>query len=161
MRVGLGYDSHRFADGRKLVVGGVEIPFDMGLLGHSDADILIHAVCDAILGAVGQGDIGCHFPDTDPAWRDISSMILLGHVVALAKQNGFAVSQLDATIIMEKPRLLEYMPAMVRNLALVLNVPGVDINIKAKTNEGMGWIGNGEGAAALAIITVEPLKGME
>lgn len=161
MRVGLGYDSHRFVDGRKLVIGGVEIPFSMGLLGHSDADILIHAVCDAILGAAGQGDIGTHFPDTDPAWRDISSMILLRHVVALAKQNGFAVSQLDATIVMEKPRLLKYMPAMVCNLALVLDMPEADINIKAKTNEGMGWIGNGEGAAALAIITVKPIMGME
>lgn len=161
MRVGLGYDSHRFADGRKLVIGGVEIPFSMGLLGHSDADILIHAICDAILGAAGQGDIGTHFPDTDPAWRDISSMILLRHVVALAKQNGFAVSQLDATIVMEKPRLLKYMPAMVRNLALVLDMPEADINIKAKTNEGMGWIGNCEGAAALAIITVKPIMGME
>jgi 2-C-methyl-D-erythritol 2,4-cyclodiphosphate synthase len=155
MRIGFGYDSHRLAAGRRLVLGGVEIPHEKGLLGHSDADVLTHAVCDAILGAVGLGDIGRQFPDTDPAYRDISSLVLLERVQALAAANGYKLCNVDSTIILERPKLAPYLPAMAENMAGVLRIPPGQVSVKAKTNEGMGLVGAGEGAAAFAVVLVE------
>jgi len=153
-RSGLGYDSHRFAYGRKLILGGVEISFDKGLQGHSDADALIHAICDALLGAAGCADIGRHFPDTDPAYKDISSLILLVRVKKIIEEKGISIINIDATVIMEKPKLSTYAAAMIKNIATALDVPEEIVNIKAKTNEGMGFIGRGEGVAVFAIATV-------
>jgi 2-C-methyl-D-erythritol 2,4-cyclodiphosphate synthase len=150
VRVGLGYDSHRFAEGRRLVLGGVEIPFEKGLAGHSDADVLCHAIIDAILGALGLGDIGSHFPDTDPKWKDAVSVELLTQTVAMAKKQGFAVTWVDSTVIAEQPKLAGYMEEMKAALARS-GIPSGHISIKAKTNEGMGFIGRGEGMAAYAV----------
>lgn len=154
MRVGCGYDSHRLVEGRRLVLGGVDIPFERGLLGHSDADALLHAVCDALLGAIGGGDIGMHFPDTDPAYRNIDSLKLLEAVAGKAREAGCLVRHVDATIILERPKLAPYLPRMAANIARTLDVPGTGINLKAKTNEGMGFIGRGEGIAVMAVVTV-------
>jgi 2-C-methyl-D-erythritol 2,4-cyclodiphosphate synthase len=155
MRIGFGYDSHRLAVGRRLVLGGEEIPHEKGLLGHSDADALIHAVCDAILGAIGEGDIGRHFPDTDPAYRDISSLVLLGRVQALASARGYRICNVDSTIVLERPKLAPHLPAMAENIAGVLRIVPARVSVKAKTNEGMGLVGTGEGAAAFAVVLVE------
>jgi 2-C-methyl-D-erythritol 2,4-cyclodiphosphate synthase len=155
MRVGIGYDSHRLAEGRRLIIGGVDIPFEKGLLGHSDADALLHAICDAILGAIGAGDIGRHFPDTDARYKDISSLTLLDRVMILARERGYRPNNVDATIILERPKLLPYIGLMTENIARVLDLSTGQINIKAKTNEGMGFTGKGEGMAALAVVTVE------
>ena len=157
MRIGFGYDSHRLAAGRRLVLGGEEIPHEKGLLGHSDADVLIHAVCDAILGAAGLGDIGRQFPDTDPAYRDISSMVLLERVRALAAASGYQVCNVDSTIVLEKPKLAPHLPAMAENMAGILRIPSGQVSVKAKTNERMGLVGAGEGAAAFAVVLVEPV----
>jgi len=154
-RVGIGYDSHRLAEGRCLILGGVEISHTKGLVGHSDADALLHAVGDAILGAVGAGDIGSHFPDNDPAYKDISSMILLAKILYIAEQKGYTVRNVDATVILERPKLKEHIPLMIERMALALKIPASDISVKAKTNEGMGFIGREEGAAAMAVVTVE------
>jgi 2-C-methyl-D-erythritol 2,4-cyclodiphosphate synthase len=154
VRIGFGYDSHRLAEGRRLVLGGVEIPHDKGLSGHSDADVLIHAICDAILGALAAGDIGCHFPDTDPAYRNISSLKLLGHVRHLAEQKGYGIHNLDSTIVLEKPKISGHIPQMVMSLAETLKISMECISIKAKTNEGMGFTGLQEGAAAYAVVTI-------
>jgi 2-C-methyl-D-erythritol 4-phosphate cytidylyltransferase / 2-C-methyl-D-erythritol 2,4-cyclodiphosphate synthase len=150
-RIGYGYDSHRFVAGRKLILGGVEIPFEKGLQGHSDADALIHAICDALLGAAGAGDIGRHFPDTDPQYKDISSMLLLGRVRDIVAAKGFAINNIDATIIMEKPKVASFATQIITSIAKALNIAAVDINIKAKTNEGMGFVGRGEGIAVTAV----------
>ncbi len=150
MRIGFGYDSHRLVDGRKLIIGGVEIPFRKGLGGHSDADVLCHAIADAVIGALGIGDIGTHFPDTDPKWKDAVSIELLKYMVELARMNGFKVIWVDTTIIAEQPRMSPYVQQMKDSLARTGIHPGV-INIKAKTNEGMGFIGRGEGIAAYAV----------
>lgn len=150
MRIGFGYDSHRLVPGRRLIIGGVEIPFEKGLSGHSDADVLCHAIIDAILGALGAGDIGHHFPDSDPAWKDAVSIELLQQTVALAGKNGYAVSWIDTTIIAERPKLAGYLELMRSTLAYS-GVPFDLISIKAKTNEGMGFIGKGEGIAAYAV----------
>ena len=158
IRTGLGYDSHRFAKGRKLILGGVEIPSDQGLQGHSDADALIHAICDALLGAAGCGDIGRHFPDTDKAYKDISSLILLGHVSQIIEDKVIAINNIDATVIMEKPKLAPYTAAMVTNIARTLKISEVVVNIKAKTNEGMGFIGRNEGIAVFATALVTERK---
>ncbi len=155
MRVGFGYDSHRLAVGRRLVLGGKEIPYEKGLLGHSDADVLVHAVCDAILGAAGLGDIGRQFPDTDPAYRDISSLVLLGRVRALASAAGFRIRNVDSTIVLERPKLAPYLPEMAGNVAAVLGLAATRVSVKAKTNEGMGLVGAGEGAAAFAVVCAE------
>lgn len=155
MRIGMGYDSHRLTAGRPLILGGVEIPSDRGLAGHSDADALLHAICDAILGAIGAGDIGQQFPDTDPAYKGISSLLLLERVRILAEKKGFMVNNLDATVILEKPKLMPYTGQMKINIARALNITVEQIGIKAKTNEGMGFTGRGEGAAAFAVVTVE------
>jgi len=154
MRIGMGYDSHRFAEERKLIIGGVEIPYEKGLLGHSDADVLCHAITDAIIGALGLGDIGNHFPDTDPKWKDAVSIELLKSVVEMARMNGYAVAWIDSTIIIERPKLAPYIEKMKAAISRV-GIPAAQINIKAKTNEGMGFIGRGEGAAAHAVCLLE------
>lgn len=155
MRVGIGYDSHRFAPGRRLVLGGVEIPHDLGLSGHSDADAVAHAVTDALLGAAAMGDIGTHFPPSDARWKDADSIELLRHVVSLLRAERFRIVNVDATVVCEAPRIGPHVPAMRETLAEALGI-GIDrISVKGKTNEGMGWIGRGEGIAALAVATIE------
>ncbi len=155
MRTGFGYDSHRLVKDRPLILGGVEIPYGKGLLGHSDADVVLHAVCDALIGAVGAGDIGLHFPDTDPALKGISSLSLLDRVAALVKERGFSIHNLDVTVVLEEPKMRAYAERMVLNLSRCLSIPPERINIKAKTNEGMGFVGRGEGIAAFAVVTVK------
>jgi 2-C-methyl-D-erythritol 2,4-cyclodiphosphate synthase len=148
--VGIGFDSHRFAAGRRLVIGGVEIPYERGLDGHSDSDVLAHAVIDALLGAAGIGDIGEHFPDTDERWRNADSMQLLTSVVERVHADGFEVINVDCTIVMEAPKLLPYKAAIRESLAAVLGIELARANVKASTGERMGFIGRGEGVAALA-----------
>jgi len=157
MRIGIGYDSHRFVEDRKLILGGVEIPHEKGLLGHSDADVLCHAITDAIIGALGHGDIGTHFPDTDPKWKDAVSIELLKSIVESAKMNGYAVAWIDATIIVERPKLSPYIEKMKTAISRA-GIPAEQINIKAKTNEGMGFIGRGEGIAVHAVCLLEKEK---
>ncbi|MEN6622451.1 MAG: 2-C-methyl-D-erythritol 4-phosphate cytidylyltransferase [Smithella sp.] len=154
MRTGIGYDSHRFAQGRKLILGGVEIPYERGLQGHSDADALIHAVCDALLGATGAGDIGRHFPDNDQAYKGISSMILLKRVREIIKEKGFSAVNIDISIIMEAPKLAPFADEIIANIADTLNISWSNVNVKAKTNEGMGFVGRNEGVAVFAVATV-------
>ena len=153
-RVGCGYDAHRFATGRPLVLGGVTIPNDKGLAGHSDADVLIHALCDAILGALGEGDIGRHFPDTDPQYKGISSVVLLERVVALANEKEWQVGNADMTLVLQAPKIAPHVEAMREALRAVLGEAAA-INIKATTSEGMGFTGRGEGAAAMAVVLLE------
>ncbi|MBI5740417.1 MAG: 2-C-methyl-D-erythritol 2,4-cyclodiphosphate synthase [Nitrospirae bacterium] len=150
MRIGIGYDSHRLVEGRRLILGGVEIPFEKGLLGHSDADVLVHAIIDSIIGALGEGDIGGHFPDTDDKWKGASSIKLLSKVVELAGEKGFGIVNIDSTVITEKPKLLPYIDEMKENISKA-GIPLAAINIKAKSNEGMGFTGRGEGIAAQAV----------
>jgi 2-C-methyl-D-erythritol 2,4-cyclodiphosphate synthase len=152
MRIGHGFDVHRLVPGRPLVIGGVTIPWHLGLLGHSDADVLLHAVCDAILGALGRGDIGRHFPDTDPAYRGIDSMRLLEHVVALAADDGCTVGNLDATVVAQQPKLAPHIPAMVARIAAACRVDAGRVNVKATTTEQLGYTGRGEGIAAYAVV---------
>lgn len=159
MRIGLGYDSHRFAAGRRLVLGGVEIPHERGLAGHSDADAVAHAIADAVLGAAGAGDIGTHFPPSEERWRDADSLDLLRAVVALARVSGWRVVNVDVSVICESPRLAPHIPTMRRRLAEVLELQPGAVSIKGKTNEGMGWIGRGEGIAAIAVAQVDSLAG--
>lgn len=155
MRIGIGYDSHRLVEGRKLIIGGVAIPFEKGLSGHSDADVLCHAIMDSILGALGAGDIGMHFPDTNEEWKDASSIEMLSHVHDLVKRKGFEVQWIDATLIAERPKLHAYIDSVKENMTRA-GIPAGSINVKAKTNEGMGWIGNGEGMAAQAVCLLRP-----
>ncbi|MBW2559103.1 MAG: 2-C-methyl-D-erythritol 2,4-cyclodiphosphate synthase [Deltaproteobacteria bacterium] len=155
MRVGFGYDSHRLVTGRKLILGGVEISGEKGLLGHSDADVLLHALCDAILGAIGEGDLGRHFPDSDPAYKDIPSKELLIKVNGLAVQKSYRVNNVDSTLVLEKPKLQEYIHKMVENIADFLDIEPDRVNVKASTNEGMGFTGRGEGVVAFAVVTVK------
>jgi 2-C-methyl-D-erythritol 2,4-cyclodiphosphate synthase len=150
MRIGIGYDSHRLVEGRKLIIGGVEVPFEKGLQGHSDADVLCHAIIDAIIGALGRGDIGRHFPDTHNEWKNASSIALLSKAVTMMKNDGFEVSWIDSTIILQEPKLGPYMDAIKKGISGA-GIPEGLINIKAKTNEGMGFIGKGEGIAAQAV----------
>lgn len=150
MRIGIGYDSHKLIGGRKLIIGGVELPFEKGLLGHSDADVLCHAIIDAIIGALGEGDIGRHFPDTDERWKKASSIYLLSKIVELAGQKGFGIVNIDSTVIAEKPKLAPFIEAMKENISKA-GIPLHSMNIKAKSNEGMGFIGRGEGIAAYAV----------
>lgn len=154
-RVGIGYDSHRFISGRPLILGGQQIPHPKGLHGHSDADAVAHAVTDAILGAAAAGDIGTHFPDTDPAWKDADSMDLLARARGIVEGRGWRVAQADITIITEAPKLAAFLPAIASALAGRLGVQPADIGVKAKTNEGMGFIGRGEGLAVIAVATLE------
>ena len=155
MRVGLGYDAHRLVPGRPLILGGVEIPYHLGLAGHSDADVLSHAIGDALLGAVAAGDLGRHFPDSDPAYKNISSLILLEKIMEVVKAKNFRPVNVDAVIVAEAPRLVPYFPAMIANLAPILGLSPEDLNLKATTTEQMGFAGKGEGIAAYAVVLVE------
>jgi len=161
MRAGTGYDVHRLVEGRKLILGGVDIPHEKGLLGHSDADVLLHAVADALLGAAGLGDIGRHFPDTDPAYKGVSSRLLLSEVAAKLKAAGLAVGNVDSVIIAEKPRLARFIPQMRKNIADDLGVREDAVNVKATTTEGLGPSGRGEGIAAHAVCVLYALEGHE
>lgn len=155
MRIGIGYDSHRLAEGGRLILGGVDIAHEKGLMGHSDADVLVHAICDAILGALGEGDIGRHFPDTEPAYKGISSITLLQKVYAMAEEKGFEVNNVDSTVILERPKLMGSMQDMALNISKTLHISVDRVNVKAKTNEGMGFIGRSEGIAAFAVVTIQ------
>ena len=151
MRIGQGFDVHALVAGRKLIIGGVEIPYHLGLLGHSDADVLLHAICDALLGAAALGDIGRHFPDSDPRYKGIDSRALLRQVVQLVAEQGYRVANLDATIIAQAPKMAPHIPAMVANIAADLGVAPSAVNVKATTTEQLGFTGRGEGIAAQAI----------
>lgn len=151
MRVGIGYDVHRLVEGRKLILGGVDIAHEVGLLGHSDADVLLHAISDALLGAAALGDIGKHFPDSDPAYKGISSVVLLSHVGRLLHKHGYAVGNVDATIVAQAPKLAPYIDAMRANIAEALDVAVDQISVKATTTEGLGFAGTKEGIASYAV----------
>ena len=155
MRIGMGYDVHKLVEGRKLILGGVEIPYEKGLLGHSDADVLLHAIMDALLGAAALGDIGKHFPDTDPAYKGISSLKLLEHVAGLLEEHRFVIENIDATIIAQKPKMRPYIDRMRENIAAALQVDLDQINDKATTEEGLGFTGNGEGISSQAVCMLE------
>ncbi len=157
MRVGHGFDAHRLVLGRRLVLGGVEIPSDRGALGHSDADALAHAVADALLGSLALGDLGQHFPDSDPQWKDADSLELLAACVALVRTRGYRVGNLDATIVVERPRLAAFTETMRCNLAARCGVDASAVSVKAKSSEGMGYTGDGTGIAVYAVATVESL----
>lgn len=154
MRTGIGYDSHRFAEGRRLVLGGVEIPHPRGLAGHSDADVVAHAVADAVLGAAGLGDIGTHFPPGDERWRDADSIALLERVAALVGERGLRAGNVDVTVVCETPRIGPHADGMRARLAAALGLEPTAVSVKGTTNEGMGWIGRREGIAALAVATL-------
>ena len=162
IRTGTGYDVHRLVADRKLMIGGVDIPYEKGLHGHSDADVLLHAICDALLGAAGLGDMGNHFPDTDEAYRNIASSILLKHVDRLLSEQGFRVQNIDATIVAERPKMAPHLAAMVSNIASAVAADPSMVNVKATTTEGLGFTGRGEGIAAFAVCTirrVDPERG--
>jgi 2-C-methyl-D-erythritol 2,4-cyclodiphosphate synthase len=152
---GIGWDSHRFAEGRRLLLGGVELPYDRGLVGHSDADVLTHAVIDALLGAAALGDIGLHFPDSDESFRDADSIELLRAVVGVLRRRGTRIVHVDATVVMERPRLAPHRDEIRATLAVALEIDPRHVNVKASTGEGMGFVGRGEGVAALAVATLE------
>jgi len=156
VRIGFGYDSHRLVAGRRLILGGVDIPFEKGLAGHSDADVLCHAITDAIIGALGLGDIGSHFPDTDPKWKDAVSIEMLEYITELAAMNGYSISWIDSTIIAESPRLSAFIEEMKKTLSRS-GVKSTAVNIKVKTNEGMGFTGRGEGIAAYAVCLLQKI----
>ena len=158
MRVGMGYVVHRLVEGRKLILGGVEVPYTHGLLGHSDADVLVHAVMDALLGAAALRDIGRHFPDTDPQYKGISSITLLQHVGKLLEEHLYVVNNIDATIIAQKPKLLPYMDEMIRNVAEALHLEENQVNIKATTEEGLGFTGSMEGISAHAVCALTSVR---
>ena len=151
MRIGMGYDVHRLVEGRELVMGGVKIPYEKGLLGHSDADVLLHAIADALLGAAALGDIGKHFPDTDPAYKGISSLLLLEKVGDLLEEKGYLIENIDATIIAQAPKMRPYIDAMRENIAGALRISPEQVNVKATTEEGLGFTGSGEGISSQAI----------
>lgn len=155
MRVGFGYDAHALVTGRPLFLGGIEIPYLFGLQGHSDADVLLHAICDALLGAIGEGDIGKHFPDTDSQYRDIRSTVLLKRVINKIKEKGFHLLNIDATLVAQRPKLSEFIPRMVKQIADVLEIEPGRVNVKATTTEGLGFAGRGEGIGAYAVALVE------
>ena len=155
MRIGHGYDVHRLVEGRDLILGGVKIDFELDLLGHSDADVLLHAVSDALLGAAGLGDIGKHFPDTDPAYKGADSRVLLRHVVKLVCENGYRISNVDVTMIAQKPKLKDHIPQMVKNIAADLQIPENRVNVKATTEEKLGFTGTMEGLRCHAVCLLE------
>ena len=157
-RIGHGYDVHRLVAGRRLILGGVDIPHILGLLGHSDADVLLHAVMDAVLGALGEGDIGRHFPDTESAYKNISSVLLSKHVSKLMNDKNFCVVNIDATILAQRPRLAPYLPEMCSNLARVYQIPQAAVNVKATTEERLGFTGQEEGIAAHAVVLLQNCK---
>ena len=152
LRIGNGFDVHALVAGRKLILGGVTIPWDRGLDGHSDADVLLHAVCDAILGALARGDLGAHYPDTDPRWKGADSRVLLRHVVSLASGAGWGIGNLDVTVVAQAPKLAPHIDGMRANIAADLGLPLERVNVKAKTNEKLGYLGRGEGIAAFATV---------
>ena len=154
MRIGFGYDVHRLSEDRKLFLGGVDIPAEKGASGHSDADVLLHAVCDALLGAAALGDIGKHFPDTDSAYKNISSLLLLKKVKDLLSDKGYSINNIDSTIILEKPKILKYSEMMIKNIAEVLEIKPNQVSIKATTSEGMGFVGISEGIACYAVALI-------
>jgi 2-C-methyl-D-erythritol 2,4-cyclodiphosphate synthase len=155
LRIGNGFDTHALVAGRRLVLGGVTIPWDRGLEGHSDADVLLHAICDAILGALAEGDLGRHFPDTDPRWKGVDSRVLLRHVAGIARGRGFGICNLDTTVIAQAPKLAPHVPAMVANIAADLGCAAALVSVKATTTERLGYTGRGEGIAALATVLLE------
>ena len=161
LRIGHGYDVHRLVPDRKLILGGVEVPWEQGLLGHSDADVLTHAIMDALLGAAGLGDIGRHFPDQDPAYLGADSLVLLDHVAGLLTREGWQVENVDATILAQRPKLAPYLAEMCRRLAAVLEIPPSQINLKATTEEGLGFTGTGEGMAAHAVALLRQREAAE
>ena len=154
IRIGQGFDVHQLVEGRELIIGGVTIPYEKGLMGHSDADVLLHAVCDALLGAVALGDIGRHFSDTDPRYKNIDSRVLLREVHRLLEKSGYKVSNVDATIIAQSPKMAPYIPTMIANIAQDLQMPALDINVKAKTAEHLGPVGRGEGIEAEVVCLI-------
>ena len=154
IRTGFGYDVHRLTKGRKLILGGIEIPYRLGLLGHSDADVLLHAVSDALLGAAGQGDIGRHFPDSDPTYKGISSMLLLKEVVLKLSSLGWRPNNIDSTIVAQEPKLASFVPEMAGNIAEALDISEGRVNVKATTTEGLGFAGQGQGIAVYSVVTV-------
>jgi 2-C-methyl-D-erythritol 2,4-cyclodiphosphate synthase len=154
-RVGIGYDVHRIVPGRKLILGGVEVPSDKGLLGHSDADVLCHAMADALLGAAALGDIGKHFPDTDPKYKDISSLVLLRHVGGLIRSHNFEIMNVDSTLILQQPKIASFVKEMRENIATALGIDTNQVSIKATTNEGLDSFGTGDGAAVHAIASIQ------
>lgn len=155
MRIGQGYDVHAFAEGRDLYLCGEKVEYEKGLLGHSDADVALHALCDALLGAAALGDIGKHFPDTDPKYKGISSVILLKHVCSLIREKGYEIENADVTIIAQRPKLLPYIPAMRKNTAEAMNIPYDAVNIKATTTEKLGFEGRGEGISSMAVVLLK------
>lgn len=155
MRIGHGYDVHRLVEGRKLIIGGVDIPYEKGLLGHSDADVLLHAVSDALLGAAALGDIGKHFPDTDPTFKGADSRVLLRHVVVLIKEKGYKVGNIDCTVIAQKPKMKDYIDTMRQNIADDCGVDISCVNVKATTEEKLGFTGDGSGISAHAVCIIE------
>ena len=154
MRVGMGYDVHKLVEGRDLIIGGVRIPHTLGLLGHSDADVLVHAVMDSLLGAAALGDIGKHFPDTDPQYRGADSIELLKHVSALLHQQGYTISNIDATVIAQKPKLKDHIPQMCKNIADACGIQTSQVNVKATTEENLGFTGSGEGMSAHSVCII-------
>jgi 2-C-methyl-D-erythritol 2,4-cyclodiphosphate synthase len=154
IRIGFGYDIHRLSTGRKLILGGVHIPHSLGLLGHSDADVLLHAICDALLGAAGLGDIGKHFPDTDKRFKDVSSLKLLRQVSLLLKKRGFVVQNIDSTVVLERPKISSHISSMKRKIGAALGIEPTRVSVKATTNEGLGPLGSEEGCAAFAVASV-------
>jgi 2-C-methyl-D-erythritol 2,4-cyclodiphosphate synthase len=161
MRIGFGYDVHRLVAGRKLILGGVQIPHEKGLEGHSDADALLHAICDGILGAVGEGDIGKHFPNTDPRFRGISSLELLKSVSLMVAQRKWSVENLDTTVVAEQPMIGPYIAQMAEKIAGALEIPAGRVNIKATTSEGLGFIGQGKGIVAYAVVLLKKVQSSE
>ena len=158
MKVGFGYDVHQLVEGRKLILGGVEIPYKEGLLGHSDGDVLLHAICDALLGAIGAGDLGKHFPENDLKSKGISSLELLRVVEILKEERGFRTNNIDCTVVAQNPKLAEYIPKMEKSIAGVLGIDAKKVNVKATTTEGLGFTGKGEGIAAYAVVSVRSVE---
>lgn len=158
MRVGIGYDVHKLVEGRKLIIGGVEIPYEKGLLGHSDADVLLHAIMDALLGAAAMGDIGKHFPDTDPAYEGISSVALLRNVGELLQEKGYEVGNIDAIIVAQRPKMAPYREQMRENVAKALGIAVGQVSIKATTEEGLGFTGTGEGVSSQAVVLIQKIR---
>ena len=154
-RVGHGFDAHRLIEGRRLVLGGIDVPFERGALGHSDADVLAHAISDALLGAAALGDLGAHFPDSDPQWKDADSIVLLEACAARVREAGYHLVNIDATIVVDRPKLAPYIGAMREHLATRLGLPLESLSVKAKTSEGMGYTGDGTGIAAYAVASIE------
>lgn len=154
-KIGFGFDAHRFSEGRKLILGGIDIPFRIGLSGHSDADVLTHAICDALLGAIGEGDIGTHFPDTDPRYKDMSSFSFLREIMKTLGSEGYEIENLDCTIVCERPKITPHVPAIKESLALITRLSGKALSIKATTTDRMGFTGRGEGIASYAVALIK------